>query len=156
GVEIAQGLQYLHSRNIVHGDLRGANILISEAWTACLADFGLSALADTTSTLHSTKRSGSLYWMAPELINPDGFGCEFPRTPASDVYTFGCVCVELYTGRPPFSEVSDVAALFKILNGERAQQPTGTPVMSDTLWQYVTEFWASDPPTRHWIRNGRG
>ncbi|KAJ7508306.1 kinase-like domain-containing protein, partial [Mycena galericulata] len=93
--EIAQGLQYLHSRNIVHGDLRGANILISEAWTACLADFGLSALADATSTLRSTKRSGSLYWMAPELIDPDRFGCEFIRTPATDVYAFGCVCVEV-------------------------------------------------------------
>ncbi|KAJ7748023.1 kinase-like domain-containing protein [Mycena metata] len=86
--EIAQGLQYLHSRNIVHGDLRGANILISETWTACLADFGLSALADTTSTLHSTKRSGSLYWMAPELIDPGRFGCEFLRTPASDVIRY--------------------------------------------------------------------
>ncbi|KAJ7730201.1 kinase-like domain-containing protein, partial [Mycena metata] len=146
--EIAQGLQYLHSRNIVHGDLRGANILISEAWTACLAGFGLSALADTTSTLHSTKRSGSLYWMAPELIDPGRFGSEFLRTLASDVYAFGCVCMELYTGRPPFSEVSDIAALFKILNGERAQRPTGTPAMSDTLWQCVTEFWVSDPPTR--------
>ncbi|KAJ7718904.1 kinase-like domain-containing protein, partial [Mycena metata] len=146
--EIAQGLQYLHSRKIVHGDLRGANILISEAWTACLADFGLSALADTTSTLHSTKRSGSLYWMAPELIDPGRFGSEFLRTPASDVYAFRCVCVELYTGRPPFSEVRDIAALFKIVNGERAQRPTGTPAMSDTLWQCVTEFWASDPPTR--------
>jgi serine/threonine protein kinase len=72
-----------------------ANILISEAWTACLADFGLSALADTTSTLRSTKRSGSIYWMAPELIDPDRFRCKFLRTPATDVYAFGCVCVEV-------------------------------------------------------------
>jgi hypothetical protein len=56
--------------------------------------------------------------------------------------------VQLYTGRPPFSEVSEVAALFKIVNGERAQRPTGIPAMSDTLWQRVTEFWAGDPPTR--------
>ncbi|KAJ7839900.1 kinase-like domain-containing protein, partial [Mycena leptocephala] len=46
--EIAQGLQYLHSRNIVHGDLRGANILITHEWSACLADFGLTSLSDAT------------------------------------------------------------------------------------------------------------
>ncbi|KAJ7206235.1 kinase-like domain-containing protein, partial [Mycena haematopus] len=47
-MEIAQGLRYLHSRNIVHGDLRGANILITHEWSACLADFGLTSLSDAT------------------------------------------------------------------------------------------------------------
>ncbi|KAJ7442177.1 kinase-like domain-containing protein, partial [Mycena galericulata] len=46
--EIAQGLQYLHSRNIVHGDLRGGNILINEDWSSCLADFGLSGFSNAT------------------------------------------------------------------------------------------------------------
>ncbi|KAJ7921494.1 kinase-like domain-containing protein, partial [Mycena leptocephala] len=46
--EIAQGLGYLHSRNIVHGDLRGANILINENWSACVADFGLGSFTDAT------------------------------------------------------------------------------------------------------------
>ncbi|KAJ7938218.1 kinase-like domain-containing protein [Mycena leptocephala] len=71
--EIAQGLQYLHSRNIVHGDLRGANILIGEDWSACLADFGLSIFSDATASM-TTNRGGSLYWMAPELMDPDRFG----------------------------------------------------------------------------------
>ncbi|KAF8175252.1 kinase-like domain-containing protein [Mycena galopus ATCC 62051] len=69
--QIAQGIEYLHSRNIVHGDLKGANILINDDWTACLADFGLSAFTDVTSTRSSTQRAGSAYWMAPELIAPD-------------------------------------------------------------------------------------
>ncbi|KAF8215606.1 kinase-like domain-containing protein, partial [Mycena galopus ATCC 62051] len=47
-LQIARGLQYLHSRNIVHGDLRGANILITHEWNACLADFGLTSLSDAT------------------------------------------------------------------------------------------------------------
>ncbi|KAJ7275887.1 kinase-like domain-containing protein, partial [Mycena rebaudengoi] len=46
--EIAQGLQFLHSSGIVHGDLRGANILINEDWIVCLADFGLSIFSDAT------------------------------------------------------------------------------------------------------------
>ncbi|KAF7326855.1 Kinase-like protein [Mycena venus] len=145
--EIAQGLQYLHSRNIVHGDLRGANILIKEDWSACLADFGLSIFSDATSTM-STNRGGSLYWMAPELLDPDLFKFKFARTTATDVYAFGCVCLELYTGRPPFASLSEPAALMKVLNGERPERPPGPPVMSDMLWHHVTEFWAQSPPAR--------
>ncbi|KAF7373350.1 Kinase-like protein [Mycena sanguinolenta] len=145
--EIAQGLEYLHSHNVVHGDLRGSNILIKDDWSACLADFGLSILSDATSTM-STNRGGSAYWMAPELLDPDRFGIKFARTPATDVYAFGCVCVELYTERPPFSNVSETAALLKVLNGERPERPPGPPSMSDTLWQHVTEFWAENATTR--------
>ncbi|KAJ7767392.1 kinase-like domain-containing protein, partial [Mycena maculata] len=144
--EIAQGLQYLHSRNIVHGDLRGANILINEDWNACLADFGLSVFSNATASMHTSNRAGSLRWMAPELIDPDRFGTKFGRTPASDVYAFGCVCVELYTGRPPFSELSEVVALLKIVvHGERAERPSA---MSDMLWERVMKYWADNPAAR--------
>ncbi|KAF7373269.1 Kinase-like protein [Mycena sanguinolenta] len=145
--EIAQGLAYLHSHNIVHGDLRGSNILIKEDWTACLNDFGLSIFSDATATI-STNRAGSLYWMAPELLDPDRFNLKFERTPATDVYAFGCVCVELYTTRPPFSDVSETAALLKVLNGERPKRPPGPPTMSDMLWENVTRFWAQNHAAR--------
>ncbi|KAJ7620585.1 kinase-like domain-containing protein [Mycena polygramma] len=92
--EIAQGLQYLHSQNIVHGDLRGGNILITQQWSACLGDFGLTTLTDATAT-HTSHRAGSIRWMAPELLYPERFGQKFVRTPASDVYAFGCVCLEV-------------------------------------------------------------
>ncbi|KAJ6525873.1 kinase-like domain-containing protein, partial [Mycena vulgaris] len=150
--EIAQGLQYLHSTNIVHGDLRGANILITEDQSACLTDFGLSVLSNATSSMLTSTRAGSLYWMAPELIDPDRFGQRFARTPATDVYAFGCVCVEaryhLYTGRPPFSELSEAAALLKIIDGERAERPSGTPVMSDKLWEQVIWCWSQSSANR--------
>ncbi|KAJ7875387.1 kinase-like domain-containing protein [Mycena olivaceomarginata] len=145
--EIAQGLEYLHFRNIVHGDLRGANILITQDWSACLADFGLSIFSDATSTT-STNRGGSLYWMAPELLDPDSFGLKFVRTPATDVYAFGCVCFELYTDRPPFSSLPEPAALLKVLKGERPERPSDPRTMSDALWQHVTEFWAQSPDAR--------
>ncbi|KAJ7574471.1 kinase-like domain-containing protein, partial [Mycena floridula] len=47
-LEIAQGLQYLHSQGIVHGDLRGSNILVNEEWHSCIADFGLAVFAEAT------------------------------------------------------------------------------------------------------------
>ncbi|KAK7055116.1 kinase-like protein [Favolaschia claudopus] len=151
--EIIQGLEYLHSRNIVHGDLRGSNILVNEHFSACLADFGLSTFSDlNTASTTSTTRRGSLYWMAPELLDPDQFGGGFVRTSATDIYAFGCVCFELYTGKPPFSEFSEPAALIQVINGERAARPCLPRPMSDDLWQLVKSMWAHSlarrPPTR--------
>ncbi|KAK7063547.1 PINc domain-containing protein [Favolaschia claudopus] len=145
--EIAQGLEYLHSCAIIHGDLRGANILINEDWRACLADFGLSIFSDATSSLN-TNRSGSVYWMAPELLDPDQFGLKFARTTASDVYAYGCVCLELYTGRPPFSGLTEAGAMLKVIGGQRPEPPDGPPVMTNGLWEHISVFWAHDPTAR--------
>ncbi|KAJ6476416.1 kinase-like domain-containing protein [Mycena sanguinolenta] len=92
--EIALGLEYLHSHAIIHGDLKGANILVKENGSACLADFGLSIYSDASAKTSSTSRGGSLYWMAPELLDHH-FGFRFVRTVATDVYAFGCVCFEV-------------------------------------------------------------
>ncbi|KAJ7619319.1 kinase-like domain-containing protein [Roridomyces roridus] len=146
--EIAQGIQYLHSRNIVHGDLRGVNILIKRDWVPCLADFGLSAFTDLAPGTKSYSLGGGLHWMAPELIDPTRFGLKFVRTPATDIYAFGCVCFELYTGRPPFFELSEAAALFRVIGGERAQRPDGEPRISDDLWSAITTYWAEGPTSR--------
>ncbi|KAJ6570706.1 kinase-like domain-containing protein, partial [Mycena sp. CBHHK59/15] len=143
--EIAQGLEYLHSRNVVHGDMRGANILISPEWSACLADFGLTSLTDATTETHTSHCAGSIRWMAPELIDPERFGHRFVRTAASDLYAFGCVCLELYTGRPPFSELSETATLLRVISGGRPAQP---PEMSDALWGHVSEYWTEDSAAR--------
>jgi serine/threonine protein kinase len=101
-LQIAEGLGYLHSMKIVHGDLRGTNILVADDWNVCLADFGLTgviedAVSTTSGAFTSTaNHAGSLRWFAPELIAPTFFGCErFVRTPASDVYAFACVCLEV-------------------------------------------------------------
>ncbi|KAJ7251259.1 kinase-like domain-containing protein [Mycena rebaudengoi] len=147
--EIAQGLQYLHSRDIVHGDLRGVNILINNEWSACLADFGLTSLSDATTTTHTSIRAGSVRWMAPELLDPDRFGHQqFSRTPASDIYAFGCVCLELYTGRPPFADISETAAMFRVIDGERPLKPSCDPPISEALWQYMNEYWTENSTMR--------
>jgi serine/threonine protein kinase len=100
--------------------------------------------------------------MAPELLSPDRFGLQFRRTPASDVYAFGWVCLEvcdltsgfrysiiklaqLYTGRPPFSYMAETVAMFKIIAGELPDRPH---TMSETLWEYVTNYLGLFPQTR--------
>ncbi|KAJ7926361.1 kinase-like domain-containing protein, partial [Mycena leptocephala] len=99
--DVIQGLMYLHSENIVHGDLCARNILIHER-QACLTDFGLATFIELDTSKKSSTRSGSTRWMAPELLLPDQYqpGVPFKRTPASDVWAFGCVCCEV--GFPHF------------------------------------------------------
>ncbi|CAK5271444.1 unnamed protein product [Mycena citricolor] len=149
-LDIARGLEYLHEQNIIHGDLRGANVLIDASWTACLADFGLTCFSDATSaTNDTTNRPGSARWMAPELLYPDLFGVKFQRTCSTDMFAFACVCLELYTGKPPFSSLKEPEALLRVINGERPQRPSnGSEEMTDPMWELVNECWAQDSEKR--------
>lgn len=89
------GLHYLHSYNpeIVHGDLKGANVLVSDSYQAQLCDFGFSSMkVDKGSSLvESSAANGTWRWMSPELLSDDN-----PRhTKASDIWAFGCLLVEV-------------------------------------------------------------
>ncbi|KAJ7247562.1 kinase-like domain-containing protein, partial [Mycena rebaudengoi] len=95
-LEISEGLAFLHAQNIVHGDLRGSNILVDDTGHACLTDFGLAVLSDTTPAAQTSDRGGCVRWMAPELLEPRTCGLErYARTTASDIYAFGCACLEV-------------------------------------------------------------
>ncbi|KAE9396543.1 kinase-like protein [Gymnopus androsaceus JB14] len=103
-IQIAEGLFYLHGLDppVVHGDIKGANILISDDRHCCLADFGLSVL-DTQSMnpAHTASVQGSLRWLAPEFINPTPMPVQ-GRLTSRDIYAFGCTVFEILTGQPPF------------------------------------------------------
>ncbi|PBK69870.1 kinase-like protein [Armillaria solidipes] len=129
--EIAQGIEYLHSQSVVHGDIKGGNILIDEQWHPRLADFGLTVFADATRQF-TTDQGGTLRWMAPELLRPSG---NFKRTFSSDIYAYGCVCVELYSGRVPFPDIThEVRIIEMVLSGDIPPRPAS---MTDPLWQLV-------------------
>jgi serine/threonine protein kinase len=101
--------------------------------------------------------------MAPELLNPRDFGLRFVRTTASDIYAFGCVCLEvctcrrylthfdmvqLYTGSPPFTGLSDGAVIHEVVAGGRPEQPAGERTMSDVLWKHISHYWMQNPAAR--------
>ncbi|KAF9643939.1 kinase-like protein [Thelephora ganbajun] len=88
--DVARGLIYMHEQGMVHGDLKGANILIDETSHARLADFGLlTIISDTTKPSSSTPstQGGTYRWMSPELFLPEKFGLKHScPTKLSDCY----------------------------------------------------------------------
>ncbi|KAJ7333373.1 kinase-like domain-containing protein [Mycena albidolilacea] len=143
--EIAQGLAFLHDQHVVHGDLRGSNILVDDTGSACLTDFGLTVLSDATAT-QTNHGAGSVRWMAPETLDPSACGLtEYARTPASDIYAFACVCLELYTGFPPFHDaiLYDAPVMLQVVAGARPSRPAGNCI-PDHIWNIMQQCWAQD------------
>ena len=128
--QILAALAYIHARGIVHRDVKGANVLIAANGVVKLADFG-SATAlerrggdgnsefDESATLASSRafllrRSvrGTPHWMAPEVIRESGHGR------SADIWSVGCVVIEMATGKPPWSD-ADANATTRTEEGER-------------------------------------
>lgn len=106
--DLLQGLNYLHTRDpvVLHRDVKGANILVGLDCRVKLSDFGCSKR--TADTLSLSLR-GSIPWMAPEVIQQTGGGRR------SDIWSLGCVVIEMATARHPWGEFDNpVAAMVKI------------------------------------------
>ncbi|KAJ7467630.1 kinase-like domain-containing protein [Mycena latifolia] len=145
--DIIQGLKYLHSVNVVHGDLCGRNILMDQNGRARLTEFGLAAFVDLDATIKTSTRSSSARWLAPELLlSPPGVS--FKRTTESDIWAFGCVCCEIWSeGDAPFTHISsDMGVVWAF--SDRADTNTARPYLSrpcdkagalmpDVLWDLV-------------------
>ncbi|EUC60589.1 tyrosine kinase catalytic domain protein [Rhizoctonia solani AG-3 Rhs1AP] len=89
-IDVASGLEYMHARNTVHGDVKALNVLVSPDGIARLSDFDFSVMSEASGllfTASSNSRSGSVRWVAPEMLAE-----ETPkRTKESDVYALGMV-----------------------------------------------------------------
>ncbi|KAI6094887.1 kinase-like domain-containing protein [Pisolithus sp. B1] len=113
--DIANGLYYLHSHElgpIVHGDLKGVNVLVSSDRRALLSDFGLSTLnISTLSMTVDASRGGTPHWMAPELLD------ECPVSVESDVWAFGMTILELFTREPPFRDCRRETVFYRLMQG---------------------------------------
>ncbi|KAJ7019357.1 kinase-like domain-containing protein [Mycena alexandri] len=142
-LDVALGLKYLHDQNVVHGDLKAINILVTPSQRACIADFGLSSLVNAM-TLRFTNSTapahgGTARYQAPELFQGDS-----QNSFGSDVYAFACVCYEILTGKVPFHEFpNDMKVMFGVAAGKRPSRPiscSGTPVL-DSLWELLQNCW---------------
>uniref|UniRef100_A0AAY4DI27 RAF proto-oncogene serine/threonine-protein kinase n=1 Tax=Denticeps clupeoides TaxID=299321 RepID=A0AAY4DI27_9TELE len=103
--QTAQGMDYLHAKNIIHRDMKSNNIFLHEGLTVKIGDFGLATVKARWSGSHQVEQpTGSILWMAPEVIRMQDNN---PYSFQSDVYSYGIVLYELMTGELPYSMVGN-------------------------------------------------
>uniref|UniRef100_A0A804P8U0 mitogen-activated protein kinase kinase kinase n=1 Tax=Zea mays TaxID=4577 RepID=A0A804P8U0_MAIZE len=136
--QILNGLVYLHERNVVHRDIKCANILVHANGSVKLADFGLAKEMSKINMLRSCK--GSVYWMAPEVINPKKM-----YGPSADIWSLGCTVLEMLTRQIPFPNIEWTNAFFMIGRGE---QPTIPCYLSKEAQDFIGQCVRVDPESR--------
>ncbi|KAH9597764.1 Protein kinase domain [Trypanosoma melophagium] len=141
--QITSGLAYIHENKFLHRDLKCANVLLGTGDIVKLSDFGLAmphgfmrgdendssggedepqnravSLATAAAVAGEEGMVGSVYWMAPETIRGE------PQNESSDIWSLGCLCIELLTGNPPFYDRAPVNALYHIAESDEVPMPT--------------------------------
>jgi len=104
---ILSGLTYLHQQNIIHRDIKSANILVSKNGSVKVTDFGVSRLE----IKEPMSFVGTPYWMSPEMIENKGV---YNRK--TDIWSLGITLVEMYFGSPPYAADKPMKAMVKIYN----------------------------------------
>ena len=163
--QILEGLAHVHARNVVHRDVKGANVLTTKDGVVKLADFGAALRVSPEHERGDADESRSIeldvqgtpYWMAPEAIEARDPGK--PAGFASDVWSVGCVTLELITGAPPYFDMPPMPAMFAIVDDKRPPLPERiSPDLRDFLKQCFQKDPAKRPSARRalahaWLRD---
>lgn len=107
--QIAKGMEYLHSNQVLHRDLKANNILIDDDYNPKIADFGFSRSDLMLPNMSNV--IGTVNYMAPEVKSSNKYGI------AADVYSFGMLLIEIFTGETPSSSLADTQIKSKFLSG---------------------------------------
>jgi mitogen-activated protein kinase kinase kinase len=135
--QILAGLSYLHSRDIIHRDIKGANILVDNKGGVKISDFGISKRVEASHLLgarasgggghvHRTSLQGSVYWMAPEVVR------QTAHTKKADIWSLGCLVVEMFIGVHPFPDCTQLQAIFAI-GSNKARPPAPDHVSQEAV-----------------------
>ncbi|XP_062186442.1 serine/threonine-protein kinase STY17-like isoform X2 [Phragmites australis] len=135
--DVSKGMNYLHQINIIHRDLKTANLLMDDQ-VVKVADFGVARVKDQSGVM--TAETGTYRWMAPEVIE------HLPYDHRADVFSFGIVLWELLTGKLPYQDMTPLQAAVAVVQKDlRPNIPADTHPMLVNLLQ---KCWQKDPALR--------
>nr|XP_005906118.1 PREDICTED: misshapen-like kinase 1 isoform X3 [Bos mutus] len=150
--EILRGLAHLHAHKVIHRDIKGQNVLLTENGEVKLVDFGVSAQLDRTVGRRNTF-IGTPYWMAPEVIacdeNPDA-----TYDYRSDIWSLGITAIEMAEGAPPLCDMHPMRALFLIPRNPppRLKSKKWSKKFIDFIDTCLIKAYLSRPPTEQLLK----
>ncbi|XP_056159472.1 mitogen-activated protein kinase kinase kinase 1-like isoform X3 [Syzygium oleosum] len=137
--QILNGLKYLHDQNVVHRDIKCANILVDAGGSVKLADFGL---AKATEMRAAKSFLGTTQWIAPEVVKSLKNGS---YELAADIWSLGCTVLEMLTREPPYSHLGPMEALEEIRAGVLPEVPES---LSTDAQDFIRKCLCVDPKDR--------
>ncbi|KAJ3504598.1 hypothetical protein NLJ89_g7854 [Agrocybe chaxingu] len=147
--DVIEGLTYLHSNSVIHGDLSSSNVLISEN-SASLSDFGLSqVVSEFVGTPYMTSKvaeAGAIRWKAPELFVGDDR--RLTKAKACDIYSFGCIVHEVISGYLPYFDIEND---YQVMIQKMTHIPPARPasgLLTNEIWDFIQLCWREEPNWR--------
>lgn len=137
-LDIARGMEYIHSQGIIHRDLKPENVLVTKDFHMKIADFGIACEEAYCDSLADDP--GTYRWMAPEMIKHKSYGRKV------DVYSFGLILWEMVAGTIPYEDMAPIQAAFAVVNKNlRPVIPVDCPPAMRAL---IEQCWSLHPDKR--------
>ncbi|KIO31636.1 hypothetical protein M407DRAFT_67689 [Tulasnella calospora MUT 4182] len=142
--QIIDGLAYLHANKIIHRDIKADNVLVETSGNCKISDFGISKQNEEIyKNADMTAMQGSLFWMAPEALHSDkGYSAKI------DIWSLGCVFIEMFSGKRPWEGDDFVSVMFKVGHNKLTPPVPSDVQLSAEAEDFRLKCFTQDPDER--------